>query len=176
MGLVPVLHGDACIDITEKVTGILSGDTLFTYLCHHFRPTHAVFITDVDGVFTSPPSNPGSELIMEILIDHSGKLKISTSTGSSVYSSFDDMQHKRAPTSSVSTDSSSSKAPELVTSVASHDVTGGIDGKLKSAYDACRKHKIPIYVVKVGTPDALCAMKGQSPKNGTTIRYEDKFI
>ncbi len=37
MGLVPVLHGDAYIDMSEKITGILSEDTIFMYLCDIFK-------------------------------------------------------------------------------------------------------------------------------------------
>lgn len=77
LGLVPVLHGDACIDTGERRTGILSGDTLFMHLCEEFSPTHAVFLADVDGVLTGPPGTiPEPTLIEEILVDESGEWSV----------------------------------------------------------------------------------------------------
>ena len=86
LDLVPVLHGDACIDTSGQKTGILSGDTLFVYLCRKFRPPHAVFLADVDGVLTGPPSSePPPVLVKRILVHADGTWdapEISTSTHS----------------------------------------------------------------------------------------------
>merc|ERR1740120_503531 len=38
-------------------------------LCKELSAKSAVFVTDVDGVFTKPPSEPGSQLVPEILVD-----------------------------------------------------------------------------------------------------------
>ncbi|KAJ1479142.1 hypothetical protein T484DRAFT_1815383 [Baffinella frigidus] len=37
---------------------ILSGDVILLALARRLRPTTAVFLTDVPGVFTSPPTKP----------------------------------------------------------------------------------------------------------------------
>lgn len=85
LGLVPVLHGDACIDPGSRATSILSGDTLFVDLCKVFRPTHAVFLADVEGVLSGPPnSQPYPELISKILVRADGSWcsqSITTSCG-----------------------------------------------------------------------------------------------
>jgi len=67
-GLVPVVHGDVVLDSAQSVA-ILSGDVWMVELSRQLRATSAVFITDVDGVFTKPPSEPGAELVREILVD-----------------------------------------------------------------------------------------------------------
>ena len=143
MGLIPVLHGDACIDTTDRRTGILSGDTLLVYLCKVFRPEYAVFLADVDGILTAPPgSNPPPELIHEILVDESGNW-------------------------------SARGYETLQTSVSNHDVTGGILTKIEAAVSVVRDSRIPLYIVKAGTEDAKRAMRGMLPFTGTIIRFEN---
>ena len=51
-GIVPVLHGDACL-YGKNTAGILSGDTLFQIL--GIGATRGVFLTDVNGVYTADP-------------------------------------------------------------------------------------------------------------------------
>ena len=67
-GLMPVMHGDSVVDEVDGC-GILSGDALLEVLCRALRPKLAVFLTDVPGVFSRPPSEPGAELIAEIHVD-----------------------------------------------------------------------------------------------------------
>jgi isopentenyl phosphate kinase len=142
LGLVPVLHGDACIDTSEQGTGILSGDTLLVYLCKLYRPSYAVFLADVEGILTAPPgSTPEPRLIREILVQSSGNWTV---TGNQ---SFE-------------------------TSVSSHDVTGGIVRKIESAVSVVRDTGIPLFIVKAGTEDAKRAMMGELPERGTVIRFE----
>jgi len=70
LGLVPVLHGDACIDTSDRQTTILSGDTIFVHLCRKFKPDYAVFLADVDGVLTAPPGSvPEPRVIPTIFVD-----------------------------------------------------------------------------------------------------------
>ena len=64
-GLMPVMHGDCVVDERDGC-GILSGDALLEALCLALRPKLAVFLTDVPGVFSRPPSEQGAELIPEI--------------------------------------------------------------------------------------------------------------
>jgi len=74
-GLVPVVHGDAVLDEVQNVA-ILSGDIWMVELCRELGARSAVFVTDVDGVLTKPPSEKGAELIREILVDKTGKLEL----------------------------------------------------------------------------------------------------
>ena len=88
-GLVPVLHGDACLH-GPSTAGILSGDTLFRMLgpfCDY-----GVFWTDVDGVYTADPKvDPEATLVASlgvaandnhtVAIDASGSLHPQDVTG-----------------------------------------------------------------------------------------------
>ena len=74
-GLVPVVHGDAVLDDQQQVA-ILSGDVWMVELCRELGARSAVFVTDVDGVFTKPPKEPGAELVKEILVDGNGELEL----------------------------------------------------------------------------------------------------
>jgi isopentenyl phosphate kinase len=68
-GLVPVLHGDACL-YGESEAGILSGDTLMEILGKADWVSRAIFLTDVDGVFTKDPrSDPSAQLLRTIEVD-----------------------------------------------------------------------------------------------------------
>jgi isopentenyl phosphate kinase len=68
-GLVPVLHGDACL-YGEQGGGIISGDTLMQILAQAPWVSRAIFLTDVDGVFTKDPrSDPHAQLLKTIEID-----------------------------------------------------------------------------------------------------------
>lgn len=67
-GLVPVLHGDACLYGNDG--GILSGDTIMEILGKSHWVHHSIFITDVDGVFSEDPRiNPDAELLRDIFVD-----------------------------------------------------------------------------------------------------------
>mmetsp|Transcript_10053 Transcript_10053/g.22199 ORF Transcript_10053/g.22199 Transcript_10053/m.22199 type:complete len:293 (+) Transcript_10053:163-1041(+) len=67
-GMVPVVHGDVTLDVAQGVA-ILSGDVWMVEFCRELHAKYAVFITDVDGVFTAPPTDPGAQLVPEILLD-----------------------------------------------------------------------------------------------------------
>lgn len=68
VGLVPVLHGDACL--YGQGAGILSGDTIMAMISRADWVSRAVFLTDVDGVFTSDPrQDPQARLLREIAVD-----------------------------------------------------------------------------------------------------------
>ena len=68
-GLVPVLHGDACL-YGKSEAGILSGDTLMEILGKADWVSRAIFLTDVDGVFTKDPrSDPSAKLLRTIEVD-----------------------------------------------------------------------------------------------------------
>jgi isopentenyl phosphate kinase len=67
-GLVPVLHGDACLYGDDG--GILSGDTIMEILGTSHWVHHSVFITDVDGVYSEDPRiNQDAQLLRNIFVD-----------------------------------------------------------------------------------------------------------
>ena len=77
-GLVPVLHGDACLLCDNRRAGILGGDTIVEGLAtvwnkdkkRRSRISKVVFITDVDGVYSSDPkSNDDAKLIRSLKVD-----------------------------------------------------------------------------------------------------------
>ena len=75
-GLIPVLHGDAGMfrehsNITGMVSpSIISGDTIMQMIGTANYVTDVIFITDVDGVFTSDPkSNPSAKLIPTLFVN-----------------------------------------------------------------------------------------------------------
>jgi len=75
-GMVPVVHGDAVLD-SEQATAIMSGDLWMIELSKLCQAKSSVFITDVDGVFTKPPTDPSAELVRTILVDpKSGELEL----------------------------------------------------------------------------------------------------
>jgi isopentenyl phosphate kinase len=69
-GLVPVIHGDACLYGLQGA-GILGGDTIMEALglsVSHL--SKAIFLTDVDGVFTADPRrDPDAHLLRTLYID-----------------------------------------------------------------------------------------------------------
>lgn len=68
-GLVPVLHGDACL-YGRDGAGILSGDVLVEAIGQMPWVSHAVFLTDVDGVYSHDPrGDPEATLLSTIEID-----------------------------------------------------------------------------------------------------------
>lgn len=63
LGLLPVLYGDAVLDLKQGIN-ILSGDKLVAHLALRLRAQRVVLGVDVDGVFTEDPRrNPRAELI-----------------------------------------------------------------------------------------------------------------
>ena len=68
-GIVPVLHGDAGL-YGRRDAGILSGDIIMEHLGQASWVSHAIFLTDVDGVFSSDPRNdPNASLLRNIVVD-----------------------------------------------------------------------------------------------------------
>jgi len=101
-GLIPVLHGDACL-YGEQGAGILSGDALMEMLGQAPWISKAIFITDVDGVFTRDPrADPTAELLTTIEIDSASRDLLAVNV-------------------------------EASGSTHEHDVTGGLKTKLASA-------------------------------------------
>lgn len=81
-GFIPVLHGDAMLDANaNQMATILSGDLIMRHLAAKFNCTRAVFISDVEGICTAPPTDPNSQLIRRIDVTPAGhyEMKLETS-------------------------------------------------------------------------------------------------
>lgn len=138
-GLIPVIHGDAVVISQEEVMkgAILGGDdlvhTIATHYNHKKMNVRVVFITDVDGVFTKDPRLfPPSEAKLVPHIEISPKTK-------KIISSF-------------AGDIEASKSHHT------HDVTGGLEAKLKSAIEISSLG-IPVLIVKCSTKSAELALQ-----------------
>jgi len=80
LNLIPVTFGDVVID-SEKRFGICSGDDLMVELSKAFEPSLSLFVTDVDGVFTSDPKGKGKpKFLKEVSIEDITKLDVSMRT------------------------------------------------------------------------------------------------
>lgn len=138
-GLVPVVHGDAVMDDVQGCA-ILSGDIWMVEMPRTLKARRAVFVTDVDGVFTKPPTEEGAQLIPEILVDaKTGDFSL--------------------PGVEMSCDTK-------------HDVTGGLQEKLKCAADVLREAPSvqDVYIVRAGSKAAAEAIRGDPPSSGTVLR------
>jgi len=127
-GLVPVLHGDACLYGTDgQHVGIVSGDVLMELLgtmdaslitssasasaspASQWSISQAIFLTDVDGVFTADPrTNLDAELLRTIPIDAETGAIMMPSEGSAT------------------TTTTTSSSFDASASTHEHDVTGGL--------------------------------------------------
>ncbi len=68
LGFIPVLHGDAVMDISRGFT-ILSGDQITAKIAEHFAASRLVLATDVDGLFSDDPKrNRDAKLLEKITI------------------------------------------------------------------------------------------------------------
>lgn len=54
IGVMPVMFGDVVMD-RSKGFGICSGDQIMERLAEIFRPSRIVFVSDIDGLYTSDP-------------------------------------------------------------------------------------------------------------------------
>ncbi|MFN7105147.1 MAG: isopentenyl phosphate kinase [Pyrobaculum sp.] len=74
-GLYPLLHGD--IVPTDGGYMVLSGDDIAVELAKALRPKAAVFLMEVDGIYTEPPGSPNAVKIRKI----SGEISIEGAGG-----------------------------------------------------------------------------------------------
>lgn len=64
--LIPLLHGDMVNDESSQFS-VCSGDQIISYLTDIFPCKRAIFLTDVDGIFSNDPkTNPNAKLIKKI--------------------------------------------------------------------------------------------------------------
>lgn len=80
-GLVPVLFGDMVPDETLKFS-VISGDTIAPYLAKKLKAELVIFLSDVDGIYTSDPKkNPKAKLIPLITNQNYKKVMVGLTTG-----------------------------------------------------------------------------------------------
>ncbi|KAK5578679.1 hypothetical protein RB653_008352 [Dictyostelium firmibasis] len=107
--IIPILHGDVCLDNTLGCT-ILSGDTIIRELCFKLKPNKCIYVSDVNGVYDSnPKENENSQLLSNIKVSEN-----------------DDSNNSHDDNIKLTLDNSSK------------DVTGGMKAKLDSAIRVAR--------------------------------------
>ena len=147
-GLLPVLHGDAVHD-EHQGCAVLSGDEIMVELARCMCPRLCVFLTDVAGVYDRPPEQQGATLLSEIRVGRGGALRVVRESGASA----------------------SEASAEITTSVAAHDVTGGLAAKLRAAA-AIAARGTPVLIVQAGTDHSAAALAGERPLVGTLLIRE----
>ncbi|KAH7277503.1 hypothetical protein KP509_39G054500 [Ceratopteris richardii] len=133
--LIPVLHGDAVFDSTQGCT-ILSGDVVLRKLAQDLKPLHAVFLTDVPGVYDRPPSDKDAVLLEEIEVHRDGSWIITRPGSLSLKTGVE-------------------------TEAAAHDTTGGMATKISEAAIIAMSG-VDVFIVEAGTPHALEAFRSSS--------------
>ena len=155
-GFVPVLHGDVVFDDAQNCT-IFSGDRVLQCLASafkqstSFRISSCVFLTDVDGVFDKSPETRGAKLIRTVILNADGSIKSMQIEGG-------------ADKSLASIDTQSSRGVV--------DVTGGILGKINASCTIASQARVPVYICRIATMDALDALAGKAPEKGTKIALD----
>jgi isopentenyl phosphate kinase len=117
-----------------------------------------VFLTDVDGVYTSDPKRDKHATLLPIIeVDSNGMIISTGDNGQGI-----DVQL-------CETDGTPSSGS--CSSMHEHDVTGGLQTKLKSAIDIAKTGIAQVYIVKCGSTDAMKVIRGeQDLERGTLIR------
>ena len=134
-GLLPVLHGDAVLDDNQGCS-ILSGDLLVRELALGLGACHAVFLTNVPGLFDRPPADPGAELIREVLVGGAGE--------DWAWRGVDGRLRTGAEA-------------HMAAGAAPDDVTGGVAAKVREAAGAAERG-VPVLIAQAGSPAGMLAV------------------
>ena len=145
-GLVPVLHGDACLYGT-RTAGILSGDTLFEILGLAPWATRGVFLTDVAGVYTADPRIHKNATFLPSIGIPAGSSGDGDDVGGKLV-----LDHDQARDISSSTIAASE-------SLHPQDVTGGFKTKLAAAL-AVAASGVNVTIAQCGSASAVNAVQG----------------
>ncbi|KAH9774078.1 isopentenyl phosphate kinase [Citrus sinensis] len=162
-GFVPVLHGDAVLDDVQGCA-ILSGDVIIRHLAAYMKPDYVVFLTDVLGVYSHPPTEPNAVLLREIG-EHS-LLAIAVGEDGSWSITKPTLQHMNN---------------QVEITVAAHDTTGGMVTKISEAA-MIAKLGIDVYIVKAATSHSVKALSGELRAKipddwlGTVIRFSREEV
>ena len=133
-GLLPVLHGDAVLDEVQGCA-ILSGDVLVRELALALGARHAVFLTNVDGLFDRPPEQPGAEPISKVVVSGAGEPWTWCGRDGRMRGEGD---------------------AELTVG-ATDDVTGGVVTKIREAAGAA-EGGVPVLIARAGSPHGRAAI------------------
>ena len=134
-GLLPVLHGDAVLDDNQGCS-ILSGDLLVRELALGLGACHAVFLTNVPGLFDRPPADPGAELIREVLVGGAGE--------DWAWRGVDGRLRTGAEA-------------HMAAGAAPDDVTGGVAAKVREAAGAAERG-VPVLIAQAGSSSGELAV------------------
>lgn len=86
LGFLPVLHGDVVIDTSSAATSapqplsVLSGDVIVSALARTLASSAAVTMSDVPGLLTAPPGEPGSALVRAVVLASAPAARPGTAT------------------------------------------------------------------------------------------------
>ncbi|KAF2069684.1 hypothetical protein CYY_008992 [Polysphondylium violaceum] len=120
MDIIPILHGDVCLDTKIGCT-IISGDILIQTICEKLRPKRAIFITDVNGVYNLPPSShPNAKLLSFIHLNENGDI-------------LNEQEQQQQQ--------------QFVHKQDSCDVTGGMEAKIKSAKTIASLYSVDTLII-----------------------------
>jgi len=178
-GIIPVLHGDVVVDDGQGVN-VLSGDVIVEMLCNIFKnhPTFTpivYFVTDVSGVYLHVPSDEeeisGKGLIRE--------MRLVQSIESSKQKHYTMVFHMYHEEEEEQLKKGSKKLTPQFSLVHQHDVTGGLEEKIRNALTIVRNDaNVHVYIIKCGTNDARLIMtRGYMPletTRGTHIHSSTK--
>jgi isopentenyl phosphate kinase len=164
---VPVLHGDCVFDSQLGVT-ILSGDTIMRGLAQALQPRYCVFLTDVAGLYSKPPEQPGAQLIPAVEVAPDGSWSVAATAAAAAAaaastegadSAADEAAASRGSGSAEArTDSSNGTAGMAVQlTAAAHDTTGGIATKVAEAAGVVLSG-CPVVIAQAGTASGAAAV------------------
>lgn len=89
MGFVPVTFGDVVRDLRRGIS-VCSGDLLMLELARAFRPERAIFVADVDGLFTADPKHTRTaELLETVRAPDLSRIRFSSSRRTDVTGSIE---------------------------------------------------------------------------------------
>jgi len=78
LGFVPILYGDVVYDRTNAFS-IVSGDQIMRKMAERYPGSKAIFLTDVEGIYTTDPKVDGNaKLLKEITFDELEKIDAGT--------------------------------------------------------------------------------------------------
>ena len=157
-GLIPVLHGDACL-YGPRGAGILSGDVVMELLGTADWMTSAIFLTDVDGVFTADPNtDPNNEarLIRTLTVDPITAAIVSVSV---FRNEVGDVFPQEGEENECDNENLLSVRLDITGSTRAHDVTGGLQTKLRAAAAITALGK-NVTIVRCASESAELALMG----------------
>jgi isopentenyl phosphate kinase len=162
-----VLHGDCVFDSQLGVT-ILSGDTIMRGLAQALQPRYCVFLTDVVGLYSKPPEQPGAQLIAAVEVAPDGSWSVaataaaaaaSTEGADSAAAAADEAAASRGSGSAAAGNDSSNGTAGMAVQLtaAAHDTTGGIATKVAEAAGVVLSG-CPVVMAQAGTASGAAAV------------------